>query len=199
MATAYTFRAQRGAQAGTPPGFQQPFPAQANVVLSPDQFKSFMENYSTASAPTRALIDDNIGVNSVAVKLPTFWVHDPELWFLHTEAVFNSCSPPVTRDATKFKHTVTALPAEALNACKNLIRLPATVNNRYEQLKNTLTLAYGKTPAQKHKELIEFASIKELILDQKVATLLLHVRELSGDSKEAFKRTVLLNWLPEPV
>ena len=202
--TTYTPRGQRPthAQAGTPAGAagtSQVFPAQANVVLSPDQFKAFVDNYNSSTGPARALIEDNIGVNAVAVKLPTFWVHDPELWFLQTEAVFNSRQPPVTRDATRFNHTVTALPAEALNAVKVLIRMPATVNNRYQRLKETLILAYGKTPAQKHKELIEFASSKEPILDQKVSTLLLHVRELSGDSKEAFERAVLLNRLPEAV
>ena len=66
-------------------------------------------------------------------------------------------------------------------------------------MKNALTLTYGKTPAEKHKELIDFAASKEPILDQKVSTLLLHVRELSGDSKEAFERAVLLNRLPEAV
>ena len=158
-----------------------------------------MDSFHNGTAPARAVIDDGIGVNAVAVKLPTFWVHDPELWFLQTEAVFNSRAPPVTHDGTRFNHVVTSLPPVALNACKNLIKLPVTVNNRYDQLKRTLTLAYGKTPAQKHKELIDFASAKEPILDQKVLTLLLHVRELSGDSKEAFEQAVLLNRLPEAV
>ena len=60
MATAYTTRTnQRGAHAhaGTPPGFQQPFPGQAPVVLSPDQFKTFMETYAHA-APVRPVPDD---------------------------------------------------------------------------------------------------------------------------------------------
>ena len=60
----------------------------------------------------------------------------------------------------------------------------------------SLCLTYGKTAAQKQKELIEFASGKESILYSKPSTLLLHVRELFGDSKEALEQAVLLNCLP---
>ena len=107
--------------------------------------------------------------------------------------------PAVTRDGTKFNHVVTALPSDALNACKNIIRLPVTNANRYELLRNTLITTYGKTAAQKHAELIEFAANKEPILDQKPSSILLYIQELSGDSKEAFERQVLLNRLPESV
>ena len=85
------------------------------------------------------------GINSVAVKLPTFWMHDPDLWFLQSEAVFASRVPAVRRDATKFNHVVTALPSEALNAVKNVIRLSPATADRYQQLKSTLITTYGKT------------------------------------------------------
>ena len=83
--------------------------------------------------------DDFPNVSSVAVKLPTFWMHDPDLWFLQTEAVFASRSPAVTRDGTKFNHVVITLPSEALNSIKNVIRLPPNTPDRYEQLNPTLT------------------------------------------------------------
>ena len=143
--TTHTPRGQRGQATAAapvrtpPPGFLQPAPA---VQLSPDQFKAFMDLHS-AAGPVRAVPDveiEGVGVNSIGVKLPTFWVHDPDLWFLQTEAVFNSRHPVVTRDATKFNHVVMALPAEALNTCKNIIRLPATTTDRYEQLKTSLCL-----------------------------------------------------------
>ena len=95
--------------------------------------------------------------------------------------------------------SVTALPSDTLNACKNIIRLPAATPNRYQRLKDTLITTYGKTAAQKHVELIEFASAKEPILDQKPSNILLYIQDLSGDSKEAFEQQVLLNRLPESV
>ena len=130
MTTQHTPQSQGRAQqpAGTPDDMGRPPPIiamnqQPQVVMSPDQFRSFMDFRGAHSE------EDFPNVSSVAVKLPTFWTHDPDLWFLQTEAVFASRQPPVTRDATKFNHAVTALPSDALNACKNIIRLPATTTD----------------------------------------------------------------------
>ena len=118
------------------PVFANP-PPFGPMMMSPDQFKVFMDTCSPAAAQVRH--DDGgpdfPNVSNVSVKLPTFWTHDPELWFLQTESVFNSRTPKVTRDATKFDHTVTALPADALNAIQNIIRMPVATPDRYERLK----------------------------------------------------------------
>ena len=160
MATQHTPQNTRqpqaqGAQGN--PDFQNPPPVIAMgppaMMMSPDQFRTLIDTCK----PDAAREADFPGVNSAAVKLPTFWMHDPNLWFLQTEAVFASRVPAVTRDPTKFNHVVTALPSEALNAVKNVIRLPPTTPDSYEQLKATLTTTYGKTAAEKHVELIEFA------------------------------------------
>ena len=194
-----------GAGAAAIPGddFQRPPPVVAMghgpMLMSSDQFDRLIDTCRAPAAAAGTAEDDFPNVSSVAVKLPTFWMHDPDLWFLQTEAVFASRNPPVTRDATKFNHVVTALPSEALNSIKNVIRLAPNAPDRYLQLKNILTLTYGKTPAEKYVELIQFASAKEPILDQKPSTLLLYIQDLSGDSKEAFERQVLLGRLPESV
>ena len=132
------------------------------------------------------------------MKLPTFWIHDPDLWFLQTEAVFATRTPKVTRDQTKFDHVVAALPTEALNAVKNIIRMPPTATDKYVQLKAALNLIYGKTVSQRLSELIEYAACKDPVLDMKPSAMLMHIREMAGDSKEAFERAVLLNRLPDP-
>lgn len=177
--------------------------AEGNVVMSPAQFEKLLATCRphtpevARAFPAAAEAAPTVG--SVAVKLPTFWVHDPELWFLQAESVFNTRVPKVTRDATKFDHVVTALPPEALNSLVNVIRLPATVPDRYTQLKAALNLTYGKTQAEKLKELIEYAACKTPIMDVKPSNMLMHIKELAGDSKEAFERAVLLNRLPDPV
>ena len=121
------------------------------------------------------------------------------MWFLQTESVFNTRIPPVTRDSTKFDHVVTALPADALNSVQNIIRLPGNTGDRYDQLKAALQLTYGKTQAQRHIELIQYAAAKEPVLDVKPSNMLLHIRDLAGDSRGAFERAVLLNRLPKSV
>ena len=185
-------------------GFQTP-PPPVGMMMSTDQFRELIETCKSesagagAGAGAGAADADFPGVNSVAVKLPTFWTHDPDLWFMQTEAVFASRVPAVTRDATKFNHVVTALPSEALNQVKTIIRLAPGTPDRYQQLKSILNTIYGKTAEEKHVELIEFASRKDPIMDQNPSSILLYIQDLSGDSKEAFERQVLLNRLPKSV
>ena len=184
------------------PDFTFAGPPPAPVVMSPDQFKSLIDRIpSGQAAPGQAEGGQDYGpnVSSVSVKLPTFWINDPELWFLQVESVFATRTPPVTRDITKFDHVVTALPTEALNAVFNVIRMPRATPDRYEQLKRALRLTYGKTQAQRHIELIEYAATKEPVLDVKPSNMLMYIKDLIGDSKEAFERAVFLNRLPNSV
>ena len=81
----------------------------------------------------------------------------------------------------------------------NVIRMPRATPDRYEQLKRALRLAYGKTQAQRHIELIEYAATKEPVLDVKPSNMLMYIKDLIGDSKEAFERAVFLNRLPNSV
>ena len=76
-------------------GFAAPPP----VVMSPDQFKSLMDRIPAAGPAAAADGGQDYGpnVSAVSVKLPTFWVNDPELWFLQIESVFATRTPPVTR------------------------------------------------------------------------------------------------------
>ena len=82
---------------------------------------------------------------------------------------------------------------------QNIIRLPGNTPDRYDQLKKALQLTYGKTQEQKHIELIQYAAAREPVLDTKPSNMLLHIRELAGDSRGAFERAVLLNRLPKSV
>ena len=135
MTTQHTPAAGDRQQQAPPPVIaMNPPPA---LMMSPDQLKTLIDSYNVqgprgAAAAGAAPEEDFPNVSSVAVKLTTFWTHDPDLWFLQTEAVFASRVPAVTGDGTKFNHCVTALPSDALNACKNIIRLPPTSPNRYQ-------------------------------------------------------------------
>ena len=41
---------------------------------------------------------------ATAVKLPSFWIEDPELWFAQIECVFNNRIPKITQDGTKYNY-----------------------------------------------------------------------------------------------
>ena len=180
------------------PEFANPPP----VVMSPNQFTSLIDRIPAgagAGAGAAGGQDLAPNVSSVSVKLPSFWMNDPELWFLQVESVFATRTPPVTRDLTKFDHVVTALPTEALNAVHKVIRMPRTAADHYEMLKRALRLTYGKTQAQRHIELIKYAAAEEPVLDVKPSNMLMYIQDLASDSKEEFERAVLLNRLPNSV
>lgn len=135
----------------------------------------------------------------MAVNLPTFWLSDPELWFHQVEAVFDNRTPRVTQDATKYNYVLAALPQEVAQSVRQIIRLPANTPDRYERLRTALYATYGKSPAKKNMELIEFASSQEEITDIKPTVLMMHIRDLSDSSYEALERAIFLCRLPSEV
>ena len=46
---------------------------------------------------------------AISIKLPDFWLSDPELWFAQVEASFEA--QKITQEQTKFIHVVRVLPA----------------------------------------------------------------------------------------
>ena len=160
MATQHTPQDQRR----PPPPSAAALAAIAPPQMSHEDFKVYMDRYfaanagDAAQAPGQPAVGAAAGaaaVNAVSVKLPTFWLADPELWFHQVESVFRTRTPPVTRDGTMYDHVMSHLPSEVLTAVRHLIQLPHTTPNRYQLLKDTLNAAYGKTPANKMKELLE--------------------------------------------
>ena len=54
--------------------------------------------------------DDNQNAaqnNAVALKLPTFWAHQPGIWFAQAEAQFTLHA--ITVDSTKYSYLIAAL------------------------------------------------------------------------------------------
>ena len=86
-------------------------------------------------------------VNSVAIRLPTFWTAAPELWFIQTEASFDTRHRKITAEASKYSHILQPLPQDVLMDCEEAIS--AEGPNRYTTLKAALIKAYGKTAATK--------------------------------------------------
>ena len=86
--------------------------------------------------------DDPPVVHAVSLKLPTFWLSRPAVWFAQVEAQFATRQPPITEDLTKYNYVVAAGEIEAL-----ILTPPAT--GKYGALKAALIKAFGKTQTQK--------------------------------------------------
>ena len=81
-----------------------------------EQFRAMMEEYQ---AQQIALAGPEI--NSIAVRLPNFWVTSPELWFAQVEANFDTRHPKITVDSSKYNHVLQVLPQEVLTEVRDAI------------------------------------------------------------------------------
>jgi hypothetical protein len=79
-----------------------------------------------------------VPVAHVAIKLPTFWTTDPDMWFFQAECSFNRSR--ITTCYTKFEHVVVKLPEEVMISVRSLLQeMTPTTEDAYEQLKEALT------------------------------------------------------------
>ena len=136
-------------------------------------------------------------VGSVAVRLPTFWIASPELWFAQVEANFDNRNPKITTDMSKYNHVLQALSEEVLNECEHAISSQGP--DRYPALKRALLKAYGKSTAKKSAELLEMAAKPGSMSGRRPSTIMMRIRSLSGSSYDALERAMFLNQLPVPV
>ena len=132
------------------------------------------------------------------IKLPTFWLTRPELWFIQVESAFRNRQPSITEDIVKFDCVIAALPNDVLEKVEHVLTHNNQVGGRYAALQNALVESYGRSPAQRQAELIEI-TVKGTLGDLKPSDFLTKIRSLSGEEYEAVERAILLNALPAPV
>ena len=77
-------------------------------------------------------------VNAVTVKLPDFYEHDPEMWFVRAEGQFRTKN--IKDDLTKFDHIVQSLSEKVASRVRRLILNPPT-SDRVAALKAALKAA----------------------------------------------------------
>ena len=93
-------------------------------------------------------------VNTVGVKLPDFWVADPDMWFFQAEAAFRNAR--ITQSRTKFDHVVMRLPEHVSISLRSLLlAMDENAMDPYEQLREKLITKYGKTRWQRAFALLD--------------------------------------------
>ena len=89
-------------------------------------------------------------VNTVAIKVPQFFKHAPETWFVHLEAQFDL--KQLKTSSTKFYHCISALPSEVATQWTHMKRNPG--EDHYPEIKDRLIHLYSLSNYQKFKALI---------------------------------------------
>ena len=129
-------------------------------------------------------------VNATAVKLPSFWQGNPEVWFRQVESVFATRNPAITTQDTKFEYVIQALDNNTAERVQNIILDPP--ENPYDGTKTALIRAFGKTQAEKDQTLLGLNGLG----DRKPSELLKHMQNLNADPATLFKALFLAQLHP---
>ena len=108
----------------------------------------------------------NLGViNTVSLKLPTFWSEEVEVWFAQAEAQF-AIKRIMDSRTTKFYYAVYVLPQDVAPQLLDLLCAPSA--SPYESLKDRLFQLYSLNHWQRFEALVNLP----LVVDQKNSILI---------------------------
>ena len=93
-------------------------------------------------------VDDK--VNTFTIKVPPFFKHAPETWFMHLEAQFDI--KQLKTSSTKFYWCISASPSEVSAQLMHMIRDPG--EDPYQEIKDCLIHLYSLSNYQKFEALI---------------------------------------------
>ncbi|CAH8291790.1 unnamed protein product [Schistosoma rodhaini] len=138
--------------------------------------------------------EDNVlnSINAISeLRLPTYGVNNPRIWFAQVEALF--LARGIRSQATKYAHIVGALPIEVATEVGDLIdNVPET--DPYDTIKAAVI---HRTSQSDEKRLQQLLTACELG-DKRPSQLLRHMRQLAGSYKldEALLKQMWLQRLP---
>ncbi|GFR82529.1 Gag pol protein [Elysia marginata] len=132
-------------------------------------------------------------VESIALKLPTFWVPSPLAWFAQAEAQFALRN--ISQDETKYYHVVAALDTTTANRALSVLTSPPSTD-KYNAIKSFLTSAYGLTDGERATALLNMRGLG----DSKPSELMDNMLSLLGQHQPCFIfRQIFLQQMPERV
>ena len=120
-----------------------------------------------------------MAVESVSLKLPTFWVSSPSAWFAQAEAQFALKS--ISQDETKYYHVVASLDTTTATRALSIITNPPTTN-KYPVIKSFLTSAFGLSEEERASALLGLRGLG----DSKPSELIDKRLSLLGEHKPCF-------------
>jgi hypothetical protein len=148
-----------------PPSSRNILHPQRRNPLQPPHFNPTQPSIA-AAAPTPTAIDN--------VKLPTFDMQEPTLWFQQAESIFRRKA--ISAQLDRYDVTVAHLPTITLQAVGDLI---ATTNDTtadaYTRLKTRLLATYGKTPIELANSLLDHPSLGDARPTHLMNSLLSHL------------------------
>ena len=113
--------------------------------------------------------------HAVSLKLPTFWTHQPEVWFTHAEAQFSHLR--ITTDDTKYFYVLVALDQQTATRLLDLIVHPPA-DDKYKTLKDRHIDSFGLSECERPSRLLHFCPLGDskplALLDEMLGLLSNH-------------------------
>jgi hypothetical protein len=115
-------------------------------------------------------------VSSISVKLPDFWLSDPEMWFTQADSIFRRAN--IKSSLTKYDYALQKLLCDVLLTVHELALRVCTgsIEDPYEQLEEKLTASFQKSPWQRTFELLDMPELGDsrpsVLMDAMLALLL---------------------------
>ncbi len=99
-----------------------------------------------------------LAVNTVAVKLSEFWAQDAELWFARVDSVFRRAR--ITASLSKFNYVLEKLPVDVLISIKDIVRaINEDTENPHNLVKDRLLDTYKPSPWSLANKLLDSPEI----------------------------------------
>ena len=131
--------------------------------------------------------------HAVALKLPTFWTSQPEVWFAQAEAQFSLRG--ITTDDTRYFYVLAALDQQTATRLLDLISRPPA-ESKYQTLKDRLISTFGLSDHERASRLLHFRPLG----DSKPSTLMDEMLALLGDHPPCLLfEQLFLERLPEDI
>lgn len=104
----------------------------------------------TTPPPSGGQVDLNTAVATLStMRLPSFWRHASEQWFVHEEAIFHNRR--IKSDLSRVHHMVATLDEDGINTVTDLLGPDA----RYDLVKNRLIAAYVVPTAARFRAMVQ--------------------------------------------
>ncbi|XP_076549054.1 uncharacterized protein LOC143306154 [Osmia lignaria lignaria] len=130
---------------------------------------------------------------AVSVKVPSFWVEEPEMWFGQLEGQFQIAG--ITQDNTKFAYVIGNLEGKYAKEVADIITRPPDTG-KYEAIKRQLVLRLSQSEDRKLKQFLECEDLG----DRTPSQFLRHLKSLAGDQiPEKLLKSIWRSRLPPTV
>lgn len=123
-------------------------------------------------------------VQHFAVRLPSFWPQNPQVWFLQVECQFALAG--ITGQTTKYRHVVSVLPQDVAAQLVDVLAAPPA-QNPYDALQAAIL---DRTTASERQRLQQLLTTEELG-DRRPSQLLRHMQSLLGERAQSFDASLL--------